>query len=323
MLRLSGRTIAAGAVTAALAVIAPLMGAAVLAAPITFVTALPVAEDQEVTRFQNVSDIFTRDPTALNRDEANVQFPSVFAYGPTSTLALFGTVNQGVNFMNETIAGGRQYRETSGFGDTLFFARYTLIHIDEPAETWRLAPLVGLYLPTGYYDKADHLGVLPDTLQNGSGSVDPYLGVAGTWKDLLQEVDFDATYRHDFAASPGFQFGDQARFDASWQFRILPWLMPEKGVPNYLMGVVETNVEWYGRNREAGVINNSTGGLIWFIDPGIYYGTAFWQFGAVVRIPIVQNLYGFGRLKETIGIWSFFEYYLTMPALPHWLRSGP
>jgi hypothetical protein len=285
-----------------------------LASPATFITALPVAQDQVIVRFNAEPTLSTGDDTRLNRNFLDLQFPTDFAYGATGKLAIFLTVDQGVGLDRQNSAEGRVTRSSSGFGDTLLFARYTLIDIDKPASTFRITPVLGAYLPSGYSDKSDHLGRLPGELQNGSGSVDPYVGLAESFYTMHYGISWDATYRYNPSASPGFTLGNEGRTDFQFEHLLYPWSIRSELPAHELWGTVETNLIWNQRNRVAATTDNQSGGVSWLVDAGLEWAALDWEVGAVAEVPVVQRLYGTGRLTEDIGMVAFFEYYITMPS---------
>lgn len=284
------------------------------ASPATFITALPVAQDQVIVRFNAEPALSTGDDTPLNRNFLNLQFPTDFAYGATGKLAIFMTVDQGLGLERQNTPQGRVTRSSSGFGDTLLFARYTLIDVDKPASTFRITPVFGAYLPSGFYDKSDHLGRLPGELQNGSGSLDPYFGLAESFYTMRYGISWDATYRYNPSASPGFALGDEARTDFQFEHLLYPWDIRSELPAHELWGTVETNLIWDQRNRVDGAIDNQSGGVSWLIDAGLEWAALDWEVGAVAEVPVVQRLFGTGRLTEDVGMVAFFEYYITMPS---------
>jgi len=294
------------------------VGGTAISAPITFITALPVAQDQLVVRSYQEGKFGSTD----SENSYYLLFPQTFAYGPTGSLALFATVGLVDNYLVQPEATHRVTRNSSGFGDSLFFARYTLIHIDWPPDpvepnggaTLRFTPLAGAYLPTGRYNIADAYGRLPLSMQTGSGSVDPYWGAAAGYQTADYELDWDATYRYNTAASSGFRLGNEARTDLSFQYRVWPWRLPA-GVSDYLLLVMETNLIWDGISRIAGAPNLNTGGFTWFIDFGTYYATPQGTFGGVVQIPVVQSLNGVGQIPVHLRVQLYFERYFGLPSL--------
>jgi hypothetical protein len=285
------------------------------AGPVTFVTALPGAQNELIARFQVSYTNGSGGSAEGNPELTKFSFPTVLGYGPISSLAVFLTVPAGANRLSKQTRQGPVTRSSSGFGDTLLFARYTLFHFDRLGRTFRLAPLVGFYFPTGSYTKSDHLGRLPDTLQTGSGSVGPYFGSALTWLNFDYEFDWDLTYRYNPAASSGFKLGDELRSDASFEFRVLPWLLPDTGVPDFLLGILETNLIRDAVNRESGRAALNSGGVTWYIDPGFYFSTPPWQAAAVVQLPVVEALNGSGRVTQSFRIFAFYQHSFGLPPL--------
>ncbi|HLK80823.1 MAG TPA: hypothetical protein VKT99_04905 [Xanthobacteraceae bacterium] len=285
------------------------------AAPLTFVTALPISQDLFTIRQYAQPGHSTGGPAGLNGNLWNLNFPTVLIWGPIPRVAIFGSIDPEYSLINETLSGKRQTRTASGFGDSLLFARYTLYHRDSLDETFQIDPLVGLFLPTGYYNKSDHLGRLPLPMQNGSGSVDTYLGYAAIHKTLTWEIDWDSTYQYDPPASSGFQHGSSAHADIAIFRRLTPWVMPDQGVPRELWGGLETNFIWQDRSQIGGRTDGSTGGIVWYLDPSFYYASRFWSTGAAIQIPVVQHLFGHGQLSSRYNLFIYFEYYLIAPSI--------
>ena len=72
-----------------------------LASPATFITALPVAENQTLTRFN-------WDPIFSGQDLTNFQFPFDLAYGLNARWTLFATLNPMYNSIEtQTPSGSR------------------------------------------------------------------------------------------------------------------------------------------------------------------------------------------------------------------------
>ena len=292
-----------------------LPGSLAFAAPATFITALPVSQDQLLARF-SVNPTWSGDSSAPSGGTQleNTQFPETFLYGLTDKIALALDTRQGFSSMSEGLPQGRSDMSASGFGDTLIFARYTLFDWDSPGSTFRIAPLVGAYLPTGYYNKSNSSGLLPQSLQNGSGSVDSFLGLTAAFYNRNYGFSWDATWRHNPPASGGFDLGDESRTDGEFEFRLWPHSLPSSYLPDELWGVVETNLIWNNRSQIDGSVDSASGGFSWLFWSGFDYATLYWEFGAEVGVPVVQNLNGPGSIKQIISFRLFYEYYLAMPS---------
>ena len=279
------------------------------AGPITFNSALPVADGMSILRSQVKLVRKSSDVTSAGRVLNVTAVPLVLAYGASPKLALFGVLPYVDKRLDITVGGKRIRRETQGLGDGLFFGRYTLYQQDRPGDTLRIAPFAGLKTPTGSHHQRDAFGLVPRILQPGSGSWDPFAGIAITHQTLDWEFDVAAKYQFNTEAS-GFTFGDEARADASFQYRVFPRSLESGGVPAFVYVVLESNLIWNGKNSSLGVIDPNSGGLTWNLAPGLQYVTDRFVLETAVQIPVAQNLNGTALKSDwvwTAGFrWNFF-----------------
>ncbi|MDQ6987537.1 MAG: hypothetical protein Q9M25_07030 [Mariprofundaceae bacterium] len=273
----------------------------VVAGPITFNSALPVSEGVGILRSQIKIVRKTGDPTIQNRDLTITAVPLVLVYGMNAKLALFGVLPYVDKRMDVTMGAKRIRRQTQGLADGKFFARYTIYQADQPGDTLRIAPFAGLKIPTGVHDERDALGLLPRTLQSGSGSWDPFAGITLTRQTLGWEFDVAASYQMNTQASE-FEFGDEARLDASFQYRILPRSLDDAGVPAFVYAVLESNLIWNGKNKLAGATDINSGGLVWNLVPGLQYVTRRYVLETAVQLPTAQQLNG--SALQTDWLWT-------------------
>lgn len=261
------------------------------AAPETFNTALPVGEGDFVFREQFLAIKASDDPSPADRNLEVLGGVSVLGYGVTSDLAIFGMLPYLDKELDLTMPGGQRIsRSTSGIGDAQLFARYTILQKDMRGSNFRIAPFIGIKLPTGDDDDSDSMGRLPQPLQLGSGSWDPFGGVIATYQTLDYQVDAQLSYKAHTEAN-GFEFGDEFGFDASLQYRLWPRELGG-GVPGFLYGVIETNLLHQAKNEIGGVKDPNSGGTKLFLSPGLQYVTKRWVLEAIVQIPVVQDLGG-------------------------------
>jgi hypothetical protein len=261
------------------------------AAPETFNTALPVGRGDFIFREQFLYNKASDDPSPEDRNLEVLGGISVLGYGATSALALFGVLPYLDKRLELTDSSGRRIaRSTRGIGDAQLFARYTVFQKDMRGRNFRVAPFIGIKLPTGDDDDSDALGRLPATLQLGSGSWDPFGGVIATWQTLDYEIDAQLSYKANTEAN-GFEFGDEFRFDASLQYRLWPRELGA-GVPGFLYGVIETNLLHQAKNEIGGTDDPNSGGAKLFLSPGLQYVTKRWVLEAIVQLPVVQDLGG-------------------------------
>lgn len=260
--------------------------------PITFLTALPVAQAQAVMRGQYLFIRASDDPTPADRELTVHGAPLAIAVGATPRLAVFAVMPIARKAMTISTPAGRVTRDTTGLGDIVTFARYTVYQADAADSTFRIAPFGGLKLPTGDTDVSDGLGRLPRPLQPGSGSWDALGGLAVTFQTKQWELDADAGFRKNTEAD-GFRFGDELFADVSFQYRVWPRQLGG-GVPAFLFAVVETNLVSQGRDRIAGIGDPDSGVRRWDLDAGLQYVTTRFILEAIVQVPVMDEPRGAG-----------------------------
>ncbi len=266
------------------------MAASPARAQITTNTALPVSKGEGIIRIQSKIIRSTGDPTPMDRDLQVLAFPLVGVYGVTAKLTLFGVVPILDKNLEVTTPQGRLTRNTTGLADARLFARYTVYQFNRRGQTKRLAPFAGLELPTGTDDAADDLGRLPQPLQLGSGSWDPFAGLVFSWQTFAWQIDASASYKFSTEAND-FQFGDEARLDIATKVRLLPRRL-SGGLPNFLYANLETNLIWQDQNEIGGAVDRNSGGTTWYLAPGLQYATRRIILEAAVQLPVVQDLNG-------------------------------
>ena len=267
-------------------------------APITFNTALPVAESEFVAREQLVVNQSGKDPGNLVRDRTAWAAISVLGYGVTGDLALFGIVPFVNKDLKLTTGNGRLTRQADGPGDMKIFGRYTIYKNNFSGGNFRVAPFTGIKLPTGDSKRRDGTGLLPPVVQPGSGSWDPFGGIVMTYQTLNFQIDAGASYQANSTAN-GFAFGDVSRLDSSFQYRLWPRKLGS-GVPGFLYGIMEVNLIHQNNNRTHGITDPNSGGTRLFLAPGLQYVTRRWIIESSVQLPVVQDLNGTGLKNDFI-----------------------
>ncbi len=246
----------------------------------------------------------TKDPGPNNRHLTETANPIIGVYGYSEKLALFGIVPRLDKEMDVDAGGARTTRGGEGLGDVKLLARYTTYQDDRRGETRRLAPFIGVKLPTGEDDKKDNLGRLLQTLQLGSGSTDFILGNIYTRQKTQQQIDASVTYTFKQEAND-FEFGDELNVDASYQYRLYPKELGGTGVPSFLYGVLGSNWILEDQNINGGVVDPDSGGTTWYLTPGLQYVTKDYVLEAAVQLPVKQNLHGNSLETDQIVHTSF------------------
>jgi len=289
--------------SAGLAAIALAFSGTATAAPITFNTALPVAEGEFVFRQQLRWLRSEDDPSGLDREMEAFAAISVLGYGVNSKLALFGVQSWTDKSLELSLDGNDIERDNQGLGDFTAFTRYILWQDDAPGRTFRVAGFGGLTAPTGEDDATDRFGRLPPPLQNGSGAWDGFGGLVATWQTLEYQFDGQISYRANGEAKD-FEVGDETRLDLSWQQRLWPREL-KGGVPGFLYGVLELNWLYQDKNRLNGQSDADSGGDTLWLSPGVQYVTKRWVLEAVLQKPVSQNLNGTALENDWIVTTSF------------------
>ncbi len=267
-------------------------------APLTSNTALPVAKGEFVFRQQFVFDQSGDDPSGAGRDREAFAVVSALGYGVNRNLAVFGVLPYVDKRLGLTVGGQRIARSARGIGDASLFARYTVFQKNWPRRTLRIAPFAGLELPTGADDETDSFGRLPPAVQPGSGSVDPFGGIVATYQTLDFQFDAQLSYKANIEAN-NFEFGDVARLDFSFQYRLLPRKL-SGGVPGFLYGILEANLIHRDNDEIGGAEDPNSGGTTLFIVPGLQYVTKRWIVEAGVQLPAFQDLNGTALEKDYV-----------------------
>lgn len=238
-----------------------------LAAPITFNTALPVSEDEVILRQQF---IFTQ-ASGPDADIDSLTTVSVGGYGVTSKWSVFGVLP--ITHIEREAAGFES--DTFGLGDVVLFSRYEILRLDKKGATTRIAPLLGVRLPTG------------DTGETSDDS----LGVFGGLIATLATTDFNLGGQVVYTANSEaneFEAGDTLAFDTSLQYRVWPKSL-SADTKGFLFGVIEGNVTWQDDARFSGARARQSGGTSLSLSPGLQYVTQRWIVDAAVTVPIVND----------------------------------
>lgn len=264
---------------------------AACASPITFNTALPVAENEYLAQESLVVMQSGHDPSLMDRDFTATQGVSILGYGINGDWTVFAMLPYGHKRLTLDIGGQAMSRSSTDIGDLTLFTRYTAYADNEAGSTLRIAPLFGVIAPTGSSTETDSFGTLPPPVQPGLGAWGELAGAVLTYQTLGYEIDSQLLYTHHGEAH-SFQEGDVAELDGSFQYRLLPATLGE-GLPNYyLYGVLEANLVHQDENRQNGVNDSNSGGTTLFLDPGIEYVTSRWVAAFAIQVPVVQNLNG-------------------------------
>lgn len=271
-------------------------------AQITTNTALPVAKGIGIFRIQAKVLRSSGDSSGMNRELTVLMFPAVFVYGVTPKLAVFGVLPILDKQLKISGPGGAIERGTRGLADARAFLRYTGYQRDDRGATFRVAPFAGVKVPTGASDSSDDMGKLPRPLQLGSGSWDPFIGAVLTRQTFSWQIDVSLSYQFN-STRDRFRFGDEARLDVATKVRLLPRQLGE-GLPDYLYANLESNLIWRGQNKVDTTHDIDSGGMVWYLDPGLQFITRRIILEVAVQLPVLQDLNGTALENDFILILS-------------------
>lgn len=168
---------------------------------------------------------------------------------------------------------GREVSRT-GTGDASVFARYDVLRRSVPGGYTRLAPELGVKLPTG--------GAF------GTGSTDL---VAGLVVSHVRDPDWwigDVQLTFPGRGDGDLRAGDRRRFDIAYLRRVFP--RRGMGIPMVLV-VLELNGELADESTRGGARITGTGGDLVYLSPGVeYLLSRRWVLEASLPIPIYEDL---------------------------------
>jgi len=108
---------------------------------------------------------------------------------------------------------------SSGVGDLAVVLKNSFHRVDWDRSAWHTAWLAGVETPTGVTDERDGGVLLSPSMQPGSGSWDPFVGVATTLDLDLWRFDAVALYEDDGEGDQDHDPGERLRLSLSGKYR--------------------------------------------------------------------------------------------------------
>lgn len=268
-------------------------------AQITFPSASPISAGNIAVRVQPLV-------TEGTQGAQSVTGEGVVIYGASPNLAIISENDLLVSNMADVSIGGKTERAAAtGLGNTLEEARYTVYQLDGIGSTFRIAPLVGVSVPTGM-DNAN--AAMPRNDQPGSGGWGGKTALTSSWQTLDWDAAAEVGYEtHSTAA--GYQVGNSLEANAGFYYPLWPKII-DSPFEKQLFLSLETNYTSDTYDRLYGHFMPGTGGQLWLIDPGLMYTGALSSINFTFLLPMLQTTngpasrYDFGFELELR--WSFF-----------------
>ncbi|HHL42398.1 MAG TPA: hypothetical protein ENJ42_02170 [Hellea balneolensis] len=251
-----------------------LLGQSCWAVPITINTALPVSEGEVIVRQQIHYVHMNDDVLGVSRDVTLWKSITAAGYGVNEKLAIFGVIP----LVNRDLNVGTLRKDDSGLADIKVFGRYQIYKKDGPGSTTRIAPFLGVNLPTG------------KTGQFSDGSVDVFGGLIFTKASRNGNFDGQIKYTQN-GKHGGFRRGNSFNLDGSYQFRI-KHAHEKVNAHGDLFTVLEGGLEYREKDQVGSNAVTDSGGTTAYIAPGLQYAAKRWIGEAAVKIPVVKELNG-------------------------------
>jgi hypothetical protein len=208
-------------------------------------------------------------------------------------------------------AGGAAVNEVArlgsvaGIGDMSLLAKYRL----SDGGTTGFALIGGIKVPTGSTHRRSPEGERLETVhQPGTGSWDPVVGASASTKMGAVQLTASALYQFSTEGGQDTRLGDRLQGGIALSHRVGPAPHEHSDGHNHHHGdeldehheehahstwdaFVELAGEWEGRQRQAGEVEQASGGKWVYVAPGVRFNTASgWSAGAAVALPVWQRI---------------------------------
>lgn len=196
--------------------------------------------------------------------------------------------------------------DATGFGDARLYGSYRLTTPENGGAT---ALLSGVKAPTGLTHEKNRQGKrLEAELQPGSGSWDPFLGVAHSRRWGAWSLDGNLLYTLVMEGSQDTDLGDILNYNFSLSRSILGSgddghaghshdSFPGQSGLNVSL-ILEVNGEWRDRVAIGGHDERHSGGNLVYLSPGLSISTGGWTMSTAISLPL-ENLNGLQSEPET------------------------
>jgi len=276
----------------------------------------------------------------LNMDMTMVNFAAGYSFTDDFFAGLMfmrrnNDMDMRFNSKMKTLTGKQGYTmHSEGMGDTMLMTKYRLFYDDPLIPTQQVSLLLGVSIPTGSIDEknsAHPLAMrqgeqLPYSMQLGSGTFDPILGI------LYQQSASPYWWGADLAYtgrwydnSRNYRLGDEAKLDLYMMYQVRYDFILQAQLNGRYWGAIRGEMD----EAATGASGRSTQGdptsrfmtLLWNTDNyggSKVRGTVGFQWQPVplnileftVGLPISQRLNG-PQLKEKFTAW--LTYYIEIP----------
>lgn len=247
-----------------------------------------------------------------------------YAFSDRFFLGVMGMyMNKDMSMVNR--AGKKTRMQSQGIGDTMLMTK-TLVYADDHLfPTNQVSILLGVSIPTGSIDQDERGGLLPYSMQLGSGTFDPFVGILyeGSRTPFWWGVNMSYLSRL-YENYKSYNLGDKFQFDLYGMYQIRHDLVAELQFNGKYVGDIEgqaREIQQGGTGHMMGNPNLPFGSNLF--DPDNYGGSTLdvrfgvqWQpfhnhiLNAQIAFPLFQNLHG-TQLEQDFT--ATLTYYVEFP----------
>ncbi len=186
-------------------------------------------------------------------------------------------------------AGAPASAEASGIGDLALVFKQRVYNDTWNRGAWNIAVLFGTETPTGETGERSGSGLVPPTLQPGSGSWDPFLSVASTFEQGRFRADTQIFWQTFGQGDQDHEGGDllSVEFDVGYRVVMTQYPGPTLGA--------KIGARWRHRERAelAGAVVASSGGdELSLILASSWHPRPEWDVSFRFEVPTLQELNG-------------------------------
>lgn len=221
--------------------------------------------------------------------------------------------------------GDKTRMQSQGAGDTMIMTKTLLLADDPLIPTNQVSLLLGLSLPTGSIDQDERGELLPYSMQLGSGTFDPFVGILyeGSRTPFWwgSNISYLARVHENYKS---YNLGDQFRYDFYGMYQLRYDLVGELQINGKYAGDIEGQAREIEQDGIGHVMNNPSQPFKSnLFDPDNYGGTTIdltagiqWQpfhnhiLNVQFSFPLFQNLHG-TQLERDFN--TTITYYVEFP----------
>ena len=221
--------------------------------------------------------------------------------------------------------GRRSSMNSQGAGDTMLMTKTLLYADDYLIPTSQVSLLLGVSIPTGSIDQDDTGQILPYSMQLGSGTFDPFIGVLYEGSSSPFWWGANASYlARAYENYKSYNLGDEYRLDLYSMYQVRHNLVGELQIKGKYVGDLEGEAQEIEQDGDGHMNGNPNMAFMSNLyDPDNYGGSTVdlttgvqWQpfrnhiLNAQFSVPLFQNLHGTQMERDFT---ASVTYYIEVP----------